>query len=103
MKKTKTNDSNVNQYLFPLAKQIVGWLTNDDIETCINVLSDSEKEALKEILLTLKIEVKTPEDYDNNLIIYHTVWLVYNATLKQENEAKKQRSFMNRTTLLSNK
>lgn len=86
----KTNDK--NNYILPLALQLKERLENEDIELCVSILSDDEKLLLKNELLRLKIEVKTPADYKINRKIYKIIAVIMDKTLinerKEKNESK---------------
>lgn len=73
--KTKIENKK-NEYIFPLALKMKEEYENEDIELIISVLWDNEKEILKNRLLELKIEVKTPADYSVNLKIYKIIAVI---------------------------
>ena len=79
IQKTKTNlqTKQTQDYIYNLAIQIKEDIENEDILFLINsALSDSEKEYLKQKLITLKLEVKTPADYKVNRKIYRTIAII---------------------------
>ncbi len=114
--KTKTNKIEMNNYIYSLALQLKEKLENEDIMLLINfALSLEEKEELKKQLQKLKIEVKTPVDYQVNRKIYRAIAIIMDKTNLQ-NKAEKQikedlkkqyqntqtKPFQNRTNLSSN-
>lgn len=76
------------KYIFNLAFRITEKLTNEDIETCISVLNKEEKELLKRRLLDYKINIKTPEDYEVNRKIYHTIAIILDLAVIKQNRNK---------------
>lgn len=86
--KTKTNLENMQKYIFPLATKIKEDLTNEDIKLCISVLNTQEKQILKNRLQEMKLEVKTPEDFETNRKIYKTIAIILDKTLINQNRLK---------------
>lgn len=84
--KTKTNLQNIQKYIYPLATRIKENLTNSDIQLIISVLTESEKQLLKKRLLEMKIETKTPDDFEINRKIYKTVAIILDTTLIYKNK-----------------
>ncbi len=113
----KTNTKiEMNNYMYSLSLQLKEKLENEDIELCINVLNDEEKEILKTQLQKLKVEVKTPVDYQINRKIYRAIAIIMDWTnskdkqekqkreslKKQYQDSQKNKLFQNRTNLWSN-
>lgn len=87
--KTKTKkEINESEYIFPLALKMKEYLTNEDISLCISVLSESEKIILKNRLLQMKVEVKTPDDFKINRKIYLTIAIIMDKTTINQNKEK---------------
>lgn len=113
--KTKTKIQMEN-YVYSLALQLKEKLENEDIDLCISVLTEEEKQILKANLQKLKIEVKTPVDYQINRKIYRVIAIIMDHTnskdkqekqireslKKQYQDSQKNKPFQTRTTLSSN-
>ena len=75
--KTNIEQRQAPDYIYTLALQIKEDFENEDILFLINsALSDTEKEFLKQKLITLKLEVKTPADYRVNRKIYKMIAII---------------------------
>lgn len=113
----KTNTKiEMNNYIYSLSLQLKEKLENEDIELCISILTEEEKQILKANLQKLKIEVKTPVDYQINRKIYRAIAIIMDQTnskykqekqireslKKQYQDSQKNKPFQNRTTLWSN-
>lgn len=93
-----------NNYILPLALQLKERLENEDIELCVSILSDYEKQLLKIELLRQKIEVKNPADYQVNRKIYKIIAVIMDKTLINQRKEKnaQNKPFQTRTNLSSN-
>lgn len=80
-------------YITSLALQLKENLENEDIELCISVLTDYEKQILKNELLRLKIEVKNPADFDVNRKIYFIIACIMDKTLINSFKQKREEKF----------
>lgn len=76
------------KYIFNLAFRMTEKLTNEDIETCISVLNKEEKELLHRRLLDHKVKMQTPEDYEVNRKIYHTIAIILDLAVIKQNRNK---------------
>lgn len=94
---TKTKIKRENDFIFPLALKIKDNYENYDIALIISVLSPGEKTLLKNELLRLKIQVKTPADYEINRRIYRTIAIIIDKSCI--NTTKQNLAFKTWTTL----
>lgn len=89
-----------SHYIYFLANKIKDDLTNDDIKTCISVLDTHEKEILNKLLLNMKLQVKTPDDFEINRKIYRTIALIIDwACIFQTREKIKDKELQKTTAI----
>lgn len=103
--KTKTNieQRQAPDYIYNLAIQIKEDIENEDILFLIDsALSQSEKELLKQKLITLKLEVKTPADYFVNRKIYRTIAIIMDKSWTKNKQDKQIKQWLKNILYFNN-